>query len=370
MQDIAPGHPDTEFASHVVLKSNLEKILASWEEDEKKKIHITPVSGTLPQQITEDPVFLNPVVDSLYENGLYIGEALINEILELPRQSLVYDLELILNDLLSRYEFFRQEVDEEGWDEDLMSFPIHAVMLLAELRAEESLPKLLEVLRQDEDFLGFWFDDHLTETIWEAIYHIGNNQLDVLKQFVQEPGLYTYVKTAVSRAVGQINYHQPERKEEVVQWYSDVLDFFNSSIFDDNVIDTEVIGLIIWEVIDLRYDKLLPVIKDLYSKQYVPEGMTGDYRSVERDIKKAQRYPHKEDLLNMADRYKRITTTWAGYREENEPFLGKDVDDDFNFKNFPISEPVQTAPKIGRNEPCPCGSGKKYKKCCMDKTNT
>ena len=21
----------------------------------------------------------------------------------------------------------------------------------------------------------------------------------------------------------------------------------------------------------------------------------------------------------------------------------------------------------GRNEPCPCGSGKKYKKCCMDK---
>ena len=23
-----------------------------------------------------------------------------------------------------------------------------------------------------------------------------------------------------------------------------------------------------------------------------------------------------------------------------------------------------TAGKIGRNEPCPCGSGKKYKKCC------
>ena len=23
-------------------------------------------------------------------------------------------------------------------------------------------------------------------------------------------------------------------------------------------------------------------------------------------------------------------------------------------------------PKIGRNEPCPCGSGKKYKRCCMN----
>ena len=26
--------------------------------------------------------------------------------------------------------------------------------------------------------------------------------------------------------------------------------------------------------------------------------------------------------------------------------------------------PVRTEPKIGRNDPCPCGSGKKYKKCC------
>ncbi|HEY4940514.1 MAG TPA: UPF0149 family protein [Rhizomicrobium sp.] len=26
--------------------------------------------------------------------------------------------------------------------------------------------------------------------------------------------------------------------------------------------------------------------------------------------------------------------------------------------------PVRTAPKIGRNDPCPCGSGRKYKKCC------
>ncbi|MDD4821881.1 MAG: SEC-C metal-binding domain-containing protein [Bacteroidales bacterium] len=25
---------------------------------------------------------------------------------------------------------------------------------------------------------------------------------------------------------------------------------------------------------------------------------------------------------------------------------------------------VRSTPKIGRNEPCPCGSGKKYKHCC------
>jgi hypothetical protein len=28
---------------------------------------------------------------------------------------------------------------------------------------------------------------------------------------------------------------------------------------------------------------------------------------------------------------------------------------------------VRNAPKLGRNDPCSCGSGKKYKKCCLDK---
>jgi len=28
------------------------------------------------------------------------------------------------------------------------------------------------------------------------------------------------------------------------------------------------------------------------------------------------------------------------------------------------SQPIEKPKKIGRNDPCPCGSGKKYKKCC------
>ncbi len=26
---------------------------------------------------------------------------------------------------------------------------------------------------------------------------------------------------------------------------------------------------------------------------------------------------------------------------------------------------IRDKPKIGRNDPCPCNSGKKYKKCCL-----
>ena len=33
-------------------------------------------------------------------------------------------------------------------------------------------------------------------------------------------------------------------------------------------------------------------------------------------------------------------------------------------KAYKKSKTVVKGKKIGRNDPCPCGSGKKYKKCC------
>jgi uncharacterized protein len=42
----------------------------------------------------------------------------------------------------------------------------------------------------------------------------------------------------------------------------------------------------------------------------------------------------------------------------------KDLGDDYQDDEYYPETYVRTEPKIGRNDPCPCGSGKKYKKCC------
>jgi hypothetical protein len=36
-------------------------------------------------------------------------------------------------------------------------------------------------------------------------------------------------------------------------------------------------------------------------------------------------------------------------------------------KHFAAKQPL-IMPKVARNDPCPCGSGKKFKKCCSDKS--
>jgi yecA family protein len=50
--------------------------------------------------------------------------------------------------------------------------------------------------------------------------------------------------------------------------------------------------------------------------------------------------------------------------------LHEDLDDDLgpDHSEWPIEVPMpqrREHPKIGRNDPCPCGSGKKYKHCCL-----
>jgi uncharacterized protein len=38
-----------------------------------------------------------------------------------------------------------------------------------------------------------------------------------------------------------------------------------------------------------------------------------------------------------------------------------------NPKIAPVQQPIKNENKIGRNDPCPCGSGKKFKQCCASK---
>jgi hypothetical protein len=45
----------------------------------------------------------------------------------------------------------------------------------------------------------------------------------------------------------------------------------------------------------------------------------------------------------------------------------KEEEDDFDFAGPDVEPYVRGRPKVGRNDPCPCGSGKKYKKCCLTK---
>ena len=50
------------------------------------------------------------------------------------------------------------------------------------------------------------------------------------------------------------------------------------------------------------------------------------------------------------------------FAAESQELLNKHMDD--RLKELPDERLVRRV-KVGRNSPCPCGSGRKFKKCCI-----
>ncbi|WP_423409386.1 YecA family protein [Heyndrickxia sp. MSNUG] len=50
--------------------------------------------------------------------------------------------------------------------------------------------------------------------------------------------------------------------------------------------------------------------------------------------------------------------------QRDEDYLNRKKELEAQEFPFMQTQPVKVEPKVGRNDPCPCGSGKKYKKCC------
>ncbi|MDP2338952.1 MAG: SEC-C metal-binding domain-containing protein [Bacteroidota bacterium] len=82
------------------------------------------------------------------------------------------------------------------------------------------------------------------------------------------------------------------------------------------------------------------------------------------------RYSIDKTVGDQFDNYLESWSVPKSVQEEidqfyNEKQLNKKENDHDRW--FPTQPIVNTGPKVERNDPCPCGSGKKYKKCCMDK---
>ncbi len=93
------------------------------------------------------------------------------------------------------------------------------------------------------------------------------------------------------------------------------------------------------------YEKLRGFLEKMRSgrdQAYLKDGLLKIYRRLSQESKGGRYYEKYPDEKRRAEG----TIICGGMSDE--PY-------------------VRDAKKIGRNDPCPCGSGKKYKHCCMKK---
>lgn len=343
-----------------LLVLNLEEGHQHYLKQREKAKVVKVIPEKVVEPTTEEPTFANDIIKQLYSNDLRIDQKIIRQMLLLPRESAIADLHNLVYDSIARFDYYDEETE---WTPNTHEFLNHAILLLVELKHEESLDVLFDILRQDQDYLDYWFGDSLTEDFWKYVYVLGFDQLDKLNRFVFEPNRYCYSRSIMSEVVVQIALHHPNRRKEVMDWYKQVIVEILERKNDETIIDTDWIAFIVYDLIRLNATEFIPLIKELFANQLVSEYINGNLEVCLKEINADSKFDFKIEIpATISDWYNDILTTWHYYKKEEKGKKYATVDEKKPLGKM-IPFPGQQS-KIGRNDPCPCGSGKKYKKCC------
>jgi uncharacterized protein len=111
-----------------------------------------------------------------------------------------------------------------------------------------------------------------------------------------------------------------------------------------------------YEHVDEEWDRALDGLdeeaRDAFSAALVALSIWADRDAYLQDVESADRKAFLEDLRRA------IPSALARYAT-----LGLEL---FRQALARGRIPIRRAPEVGRNDPCPCGSGKKFKKCCLN----
>ncbi len=319
------------------------------------------------------PAFQHPEIQHLYAWGFDIPTAVVKRILSLPVESLILDLELVLQDADDRYAAYlqREEAAKEPLPLSLISFPVHAIFLLAELKATNSLGKVCRFLGKNPEMVDYWLADHLSEDLWLALFKLGKDNLERLQKFARNHDADWRARAAATAAVAQVAWHYSARRKEVFAWFEAFFGYYLEEFQDDD--DALLLGATISEVADLRAPDLLDAIESLFNEDFVETSTCGSFLEVQGDMYEPVNNWAKRPIKSIFDVYEHFTDTWEAYSDPGDDddaellsggaFM-QSKDKNKGLASFnPNPQLPKKEPTPGRNDLCPCGSGKKYKKC-------
>ena len=273
-------------------------------------------------------------------------------------------------------------IDDSSLTDEQNAILFFGTLLLAELKYSPALSKCLQLFSRTDTFLtpieGV-FGDALTELTPTLFYNVANGNTQALSDYIVDGHQAMYCKASAIEAVfAQYEIaiiDKTELSKHVTRWLTVFLaipssiNSFLMSALADSCID--------YQLDDFKNQFLNLCDKDLFDEDRFSQDevkawdranarMLIETGTIETDFNLV------ETLIAWAD---------DDLADEQLDSLLSDNDDVFDslmgegglLSNILYDEntilensvPVSSLPTVGRNEPCPCGSGKKYKKCCL-----
>lgn len=323
------------------------------------------------QNFSTRPDFRHAAVAQLYETPFHTQPECFEELLVLPQAELINDLEKLL-----RHEI-KFMTDNDPENDEVADAVIHSLRLLGHLKSEKSLPLILEVFRMPTIQSDIWLGDLPTEDLWDIPVLCGMNQLEALVQLIKDVSLEDkYSKSILTETIEQVAHYNPEKQPEVVQHLTHLLHFFNAlsdKAFAKHLGAEFVVASIADAAANLSITEILPVVEDLFGKGRIDPILRGDWIEYQKEF--GDTYNSRSVVYDDARNwYDTRGEMWKGIQQRNLEDQLKYEKEKLKKEQAAAQEALRRAKqenlfqvtggkKIGRNEPCPCGSGKKFKKC-------
>ena len=319
------------------------------------------------------PTFSHPVFERLFERDYFVDDAVLREILALGPETAVPELLKITAATLAR--FLDDELAGSDWL-DTYHF-LHALYLLHDLQAPEALDVYYRLLRLGSSATEFWFGDALFEEVPGLLARAGQTRLSELLAMLADKEMLLQHRLVVSEAVSRLAREQPALRpaistflqhhlrhiiahaDQAAQLFPTDTDAYGYTLED-------YVGGLLADVQDAGLRELEPEMRELHRLGLVDESIGGGAD----DIDFNEPYPllPSPDIFTRYQQLRDIPDNYSPFHPDAAAIAERRAQQEAKYaqyrRDLARQQPRQVLPKIGRNDPCPCGSGKKYKKCC------
>lgn len=249
----------------------------------------------------------------------------------------------------------------ETVDDEEVSALFFIIHLLAEMGVTETFEPLMRLFGREEEFVVKILGDATTETSHKVIISVFDGNVDALYEVMNNPAANEFIRNSAFRAwtyfvaTGVIDRKEAEK--------------YLIECYDDLRPRTEDYVWISWldAIAMLGYENLRPLVMKAFEAGFAaPTHM--DMEDFDQVLEEALTQSDRETFLRE-QRLEPFTDTigtlskWYAFSEE---FIRskRQYQDQVRKGNKDLaSNPYRN---VGRNDPCPCGSGKKFKKCCLN----
>jgi hypothetical protein len=268
------------------------------------------------------------------------------------------EMVLVFLDLIHRLR--RAEPDTVAED-DMAAF-LFAFFLLGEWRDARAYRPLAALLRRDSAFLEALLGDAITEGTGRVVAGLFDGDLAPIVDVIEDAGADMFVRSQMIDALVLIARSHPEMAPAIRS-------YMEAFVSTDVEKPEELWDSWAFAVAELGLTHLEPVAVQAYENEWISPDLStiDDFREVLQEAieKGASSWFHQSRNTRPIESAVDELSDWYCF---SEAYLhdGAELDEfDDDWLDLP-GEPFQReTPKVGRNDPCPCGSGKKFKKCCL-----